>query len=376
MLKLSEGFNLRELKSLDGRKVVLINRASNKHDGAISILRYRKRSEVPNIIIECEFKKDKFALQFENKDSDEIMDLYTMFCSLLEDFKDADAATSQDITEFFTEFKLELNSPTKGKDSKEDNPEQARWFSNATEISEEELRELLMKADAWEEDEENHRMEMSEDERFTADFFDFCSKGKLNFFKLLQMIDYLNLIKDSTPNQLNRFNYLAYISLCFKYDELRGSRSNPTPSVKVFQSFYDLSKRILGQAIGDYSIVQAIQSAMETLDGYSVRKWTKDDIDHINELHEGLQNQAEGGNLGIRFDGNESDDRDEFTIWINENGLAHLVAELFGFYSGTLYTSDLEYFILLNPEEYSVEIFIQEITKNPNHYKSQLKRIN
>lgn len=383
MLNLSSGFNLNVLKKIDGRKVAEIRRATNEHDGTISILRFRKKSNVPNIIIDLQLtEEDSFILQFENIKVEEIMELYTMLCDLLDDFQAAHAALSQDIIEFFSSLK-DMHDDEKPKlSAPKDNPEPeikaeeftpeeiAKFMEEAFGEIEKSDLEKLMEAAANEED----TPDMDADQKFTADFFDFCEKDKLHFFRLLQMTDYLNVIKDATPVELNKFNYLAFISLCFKYDEIKGSKDDLIPSTKLWVSFYETTKRVIGQAIGDYSIITTIQSLMETLDGYKNRQWTIDDVEHIDEMLESLDDTASADGIEIVFN-KQLPDKNELTFFIANNGLSHLISELFGEYSGTL---DLDDLILFNNSEYKEDAtakgFIYFLNELPNFTNSKFKR--
>lgn len=373
MVNLNDGFNLHVLGKVDGRKVVEIRRATNDHDGTISILRFRKKSEIPNIIIDFQMiKEDNFILQWEHRDPEEVANLYTKFCDLLDDYVVADPATSQDIVEFFTTLK-ELHNDEKPKLNapKDDmlTPEETKFTASNTEpfnLTQEELDEIIEK---FEED-----TDMTDDQRFTADFFDFCNEDKLNFFRLLQMVPYLKLIEDATPEELDRFNYLAFISLSFTYDELRGDKDNLSPSVKVFEDMYRYSKEVIGEAIGDYSIVQCIQSVMETLEGYKARNWTKADVIHMDGLLDGMANSAAGEKIQMVFN-KDIKNRDAFAFYIANEKLSHMISELFAEYSGTLYVKDV---ITFNNSEYkennSVEGFIKFLNDLPNLTNSKLKK--
>lgn len=385
MVSLNEGFNLHVLNKVDGRKVAEIRRATNDHDGTISILRYRKKSDVPNVIIDLQMiQEDSFILQFEHRNVDEIMDLYTKFCDLLDDYIVADPATSQDIIDFFTTLKDLYNdekpklnapkddqiiTPVSSELSSMDPEEIARLMEEAFgEIEKSDLEKLM------EESEDNDRPDMDEDQRFTADFFDFCEKDKLHFFRLLQMTDYLAVIKDATPVELNKFNYLAYISLCFKYDETKGSKDDLTPSTRLWNKFYETTKKVIGSAIGDYSIITTIQSLMETLEGYKNREWTADDVEHIDEMLESLDDAAAADGIEIVFN-KQLPDKNELTFFIANNGLSHLISELFGEYSGTL---DLDDLILFNNSEYKEDAtakgFIHFLNDLPHLTNSKFKR--
>ena len=385
MINLNDGFNLHVLNKVDGRKVAEIRRATNDHDGTISILRFRKKSDVPNIIIEFKMtQEDNFILQFEHLNPEEIMNLYTKFCDLLDDYVMADPATSQDIVEFFTTLK-DLHNDEKPKLSapKDDmlTPEETEFSA----VDPEEIAKLMEEAfgeieksdleKLMEEAEDNkHRPEMDADQKFTADFFDFCEKDKLHFFRLLQMTDYLNVIKDATPVELNKFNYLAFISLCFKYDEIKGSKDDLTPSTRLWTKFYETTKKVIGKAIGDYSIITTIQSLMETLDGYKNRQWTIDDVEHIDEMLLSLDDASAAEGIEIVFN-KQLPDKNELTFFIANNGLSHLISELFGEYSGTL---DLDDLILFNNSEYKEDAtakgFIYFLNELPNFTNSKFKR--
>ena len=385
MLNLSSGFNLNVLTSVDGRKVAEIRRASNTHDGTVSILRFRKKSEVPNIIVECDFDSyddGRFFLQFENLKAEEIMSLYTMVCTLLDDYEVANAATSQDIVEWMISLKQMAKDGSPKLNAPEDIPE---LDANAPNIfgttDPEEIARMMEEAmeafenEEEEEDEEEDNSDMTEDQKFTADFFDFCEKDNLNFFRLLQMVDYLNVIKDETAEHLQRFNYLAFISLSFKYDEINGRKGNLSPSVKIWDTFHKYSKKVIGAAIGHYSVVQTIQSIMECLEGYKVRNWTKDDIDHIEELLDSMKTAAFADGIETVFDDPEVSDQDKFTVWLVENNLSSCISELYGVYSGDLYISDLvKYTEYKGDGEATAQSFIGYIEDFPHLTQSKLRK--
>ena len=388
MVNLNDGFNLHVLNKVDGRKVAEIRRATNDHDGTISILRFRKKSDVPNIILDFQMtEEDSFILQFEHLSTDEIMDLYTKFCDLLDDYILADPATSQDIVEFFQTLKDLYNDEKPKLSAPKDYPQLGTADSEPplTPMDPEEIAKLMEKAFddlepsdleklMKEAEEEEGKPDMDEDQRFTADFFDFCEKGKLHFFRLLQMVDYLNVIKDASPVELNKFNYLAYISLCFRYDEIKGTKDDLTPSTRLWVEFYETTKRVIGQAIGDYSIITTIQSLMETLEGYKNREWTADDVEHIDEMLESLDGTANAEGIEIVFN-KKLPNKDELTFFIANNGLSHLISELFGEYSGTL---DLDDLILFNNSEYKEDAtakgFLYFLNELPNFTNSKFKK--
>lgn len=384
MINLNDGFNLHVLNKVDGRKVAEIRRATNDHDGTISILRFRKKSAIPNIIIEFKMtQEDDFILQFEHLNPEEIMELYTKFCDLLDDYVSADPATSQDIVEFFTTLK-DLHNDEKPKLSA---PKDDMLTPEETEISAvdpEEIAKLMEEAfgeleksdleKLMEEAEAEAKPDMDADQKFTADFFDFCEKDRLHFFRLLQMTDYLNVIKDATPVELNKFNYLAFISLCFKYDEIKGSKDDLAPSTRLWTKFYETTKKVIGKAIGDYSIITTIQSLMETLDGYKNRQWTIADVEHIDEMLLSLDDASAAEGIEIVFN-KQLPDKNELTFFIANNGLSHLISELFGEYSGTL---DLDDLIMFNNSEYKEDAtakgFIYFLNELPNFTNSKFKR--
>ena len=390
MLSLTQGFNLNVLPSVDGRKVSEIRRASNEHDGTISVLRFRKPSEVPNIILECNFdtyEEGRFFLQFEHLKAEEIMNLYTMVCDLLDDYLVANAATSQDIAEFLIGLK-DLHNESKPKlNAPEDNTLMLGTTGEPRleSIDPEEIARLMEEAfESFEEDDEESGRDtngkdysdMTEDQKFTADFFDFCQADKLNFFRLLQMTDYLNVIKDESAEHLNKFNYLAFISLSFKYDEINGSKDNLSPSTAIWDRFYRYSKKIIGQAIGHYSIIQTIQSIMECLEGYKVRDWTVADIAHIDELLLSLEEAKDNKGIEVNMDDNSIPDKDAFVLWLADNKMSHLISELFGSYSGDLYVSDLVTFLSIAHEEEqrTAQSFLEYIEDYPHLTLSKLKR--
>lgn len=381
MVNLNDGFNLHVLNKVDGRKVAEIRRATNDHDGTISILRFRKLSDVPNIILDFQMtEEDSFILQFEHTKAEEIMDLYTKFCDLLDDYIMADPATSQDIIEFFTTLKDLYNDEKPKLNAPKDNmldPAETKFINSNTDpapfdLTQEELDEMVERFADMNLEEDT---DMTDDQRFTADFFDFCQEDKLNFFRLLQMVPYLKLIEDATPEELTRFNYLAFISLSFTYDEHRGDPDNLSPSVQLFEDMYRYSKEVIGEAIGDYSIVQCIQSVMETLEGYKARKWTKNDVIHMEGLLEGMADSAAAEKIEMVFDHKEIKDRDAFAFYIANNKLSHMISELFGMYSGTLYVKDV---IVFNDSEYkednTAKGFLKFLNELPNLTNSKLKK--
>jgi len=369
MLNLNNGFNLNVIDKVDRRKAKVI-RSVGSSSRSISVLTYKKKQDVPSILVEVNSgNKNSYCLRFEHLDSNEVFTLFNMIQNLLNDFL-SNKDLQDDVFNFFDEL-LDLHNDNKPVlDAPKD-----KDLKDIEELSQKELEDFLSwissqtQADVFivtDEDKDDidnleEKEEYDDDARFTADFFDFCHKDKDHFFRLVQTVDYLCILKDASAKEIRQMNYLAFVSLCFKYDSIKGTKMNPTPVVEVIHKIHRMSEKMLKGVTGGVSICQTIQALMESMAGYKARNWTEEDVAAVDEMLEDLDKvQRLSTGIKIVLDDSGIHNLDKFMIWVQETGLVETVADIHTHYSGVIVAKDLkDYAEKRNPAWFSADDFVQ-----------------
>ena len=369
MLNLNNGFNLNVIDKVDRRRAKVIRSVGSSSRG-ISVLTYKKKQNVPSILVEVNSgTKNSYCLRFEHLDSNEVFTLFNMIQELLNDFLN-NKDLQDDVFNFFDEL-LDLHNDSKPVlDAPKD-----KDLKDIEELSQKELEDFLSwissqtQADVFvvtdgegnDIDESEGKEEYDDDVRFTADFFDFCHKDKDHFFRLLQTVDYLCILKDASSKEIRQMNYLAFVSLCFKYDSIKGTKENPTHVVEVIHKIHRMSEDVLKGITGEVSICQTIQALMESMAGYKARNWTEEDVAAVDEMLDDIENvQRLSTGIKIVLDDSGIQNRDRFMVWVQETGLVETIADIHTHYSGVIVAKDLQdYAEQRNPAWFSADDFVQ-----------------
>lgn len=183
--------------------------------------------------------------------------------------------------------------------------------------------------------------DMNENDRFTAEFMDFCMKTPHNFHRLTLIAPYISLVGTPDRDELQHLNFMAYLSFCSGYDEFRATETDPFPMLLKMASVIRTTKSILDDYAKPRSSASIVQALLGGLQGYQNKEWTEKDFVEFEEFAEELREREEAGKISLH------DNADRLRDLRADH--AEFLSAIASRCTGDVWTSDLWKYIKSNP---------------------------